>query len=137
MAGQAKRDPATQGHALSASTAPTTLGEVSLGGRVKPGHDECGARGERETMTSLLTTIATLWGRRSADVAHAYRAAFAGRPLLEADLAIFCNAGAPIEGASEFDRGVEEGKRRVWLHIARMRGLKPEDFVSIADGERT
>ncbi len=33
MAGQAKRDPATQGHAL-------------LGGRVKPGHDGLGLRVE-------------------------------------------------------------------------------------------
>jgi hypothetical protein len=38
-------------------------------------------------------------------------------------------------GASEFDRGVEEGKRRVWLHVARMAGLKASDFVSIADGK--
>lgn len=87
-------------------------------------------------MTTLIKTIATLWGRRSPDVARSYAAAFAQHPLLETDLAIFCNAGAPITGATEFDRGVEEGKRRVWLHIARMRGLKPEDFVSIADGER-
>jgi hypothetical protein len=87
-------------------------------------------------MQNLVTTIATLWGRRSSDVARAYAAAFDQHRLLEADLAIFCNAGAPITGATEFDRGVEEGKRRVWLHIARMRGLKPEDFVSIADGER-
>ena len=87
-------------------------------------------------MRNLLTTLATLWGRRSPDVALAYRAAFDQHRLLEADLAVFCNAGAPITGASEFDRGVEEGKRRVWLHIARMRGLRPEDFVSIADGER-
>jgi hypothetical protein len=87
-------------------------------------------------MTSLITTIAALWGRRAKDVACAYGAAFDQDRLLEADLAIFCNAGAPIMGATEFDRGVEEGKRRVWLHIARMRGLKPEDFVSIADGER-
>lgn len=86
-------------------------------------------------MTTLIKTITTLWGRRSPEVAHAYRAAFAGHQLLETDLAIFCNAGAPIEGRTEFDRGVEEGKRRVWLHIARMRGLKPEDFVPIADGE--
>lgn len=85
---------------------------------------------------NLITTLATLWGRRSPDIALAYRAAFDQYRLLEADLAIFCNAGAPITGGTEFDRGVEEGKRRVWLHIARMRGLKPEDFVSIADGER-
>jgi hypothetical protein len=87
-------------------------------------------------MRSLIATIATLWGRRSPDVARAYAAAFDQHRLLEADLAIFCNAGAPINGATEFDRGVEEGKRRVWLHIARMRGLRPEDFVTIADGER-
>jgi hypothetical protein len=87
-------------------------------------------------MPSLIKTVAALWGRRANDVARAYATAFAGRPLLEADLAIFCNAGAPIEGRDEFERGVEEGKRRVWLHIARMRGLKPEDFVAIADGER-
>jgi hypothetical protein len=87
-------------------------------------------------MKNLITIIATLWGRRSSDVARAYVAAFDQHRLLEADLAIFCNAGAPIIGATEFDRGVEEGKRRVWLHIARMRGLKPEDFVSTADGER-
>jgi len=87
-------------------------------------------------MPSLIKTIAALWGRRSPDVARAYAAAFDQHPLLETDLAIFCNAGAPITGANEFERGVEEGKRRVWLHIARMRGLKPEDFVNIADGER-
>ena len=81
-------------------------------------------------------TIAVLWGRRAETVAHAYTAAFVGRPLLETDLAIFCNVGVPITGANEFERGVEEGKRRVWLHIARMRGLKPEDFVNIADGDR-
>ena len=87
-------------------------------------------------MRNLITTIAALWGRRANGVAHAYATALAAHPLLEADLAIFCNAGAPITGATEFDRGVEEGKRRVWLHIARVRGLKPEDFVLIADGER-
>ena len=87
-------------------------------------------------MSSLINTIAALWGRRATGVARAYAVAFDQHRLLEADLAIFCNAGAPIMGATEFDRGVEEGKRRVWLHIARMRGLRPEDFVSIADGER-
>ena len=87
-------------------------------------------------MPTLLRTVAALWGGRANDVARAYARAFDGRPLLETDLAIFCNAGAPITGATEFDRGVEEGKRRVWLHIARMRGLKPEDFVNIADGDR-
>jgi hypothetical protein len=60
-----------------------------------------------------------------------------GRELLKADLAMFCNAAAPIIGASEFERGVEEGKRRVWLHIARTCGLQPQDFVLTADGART
>jgi hypothetical protein len=51
-------------------------------------------------------------------------------------LAVFCNASSPIQGATEFDRGVEEGKRRVWLHIARAAGLKPSDFLSLSLGER-
>lgn len=85
---------------------------------------------------TLTQSVAILWGRRANTVVHSYRAAFDQHRLLEADLAMFCNVGAPISGVGEFERGVEEGKRRVWLHIARMRGLKPEDFVSIADGER-
>jgi len=88
-------------------------------------------------MSSLIKSVVALWGRRASDLACSYAYVFDRYRLLEADLAIFCNAGAPITGANEFERGVEEGKRRVWLHIARMRGLKPEDFVSIADGERT
>ena len=87
-------------------------------------------------MSSLIRTVAILWGRRAQTVVHDYTAAFDQHRLLEADLAIFCNVGAPIAGANEFERGVEEGKRRVSLHIARMRGLKPEDFVNIADGDR-
>ena len=87
-------------------------------------------------MASLVNTVLTLWGRRANATAQAYAQAFAQHRLLEADLAIFCNVGAPIKGSNDFERGVEEGKRRVWLHIARMRGLKPEDFIAIADGER-
>ena len=87
-------------------------------------------------MTTLLTLLRKLWGKRADAVARDYTRAFAAHPLLETDLAIFCNAGAPITGKTEFDRGVEEGKRRVWLHIARVRRLSQNDFVAIADGER-
>jgi hypothetical protein len=86
-------------------------------------------------MQTLPEIVLTLWGRKRApQVADEYRLALAGRDLLVRDLAMFCNAAAPIAGASEFDRGVEEGKRRVWLHITRMCGLKPSDFVIITDG---
>ena len=87
-------------------------------------------------MQTLPNIILALWGRRrAAQVAEQYRLALGGRTLLLRDLAMFCNAAAPLAGANEFERGVEEGKRRVWLHVTRMCGLKPSDFVTIADGE--
>jgi hypothetical protein len=88
-------------------------------------------------MRSLPQLLSGLWGRAASRVAAEYAEAFEGRELLKADLAMFCNAAAPIAGDSEFERGVEEGKRRVWLHIARICGLQPEDFVHTADGART
>jgi hypothetical protein len=87
-------------------------------------------------MQSIPLMLQTLWGNSQAPrVAAEYRDACTLRPLFLRDLAMFCNAAAPVMGASEFDRGVEEGKRRVWLHVARMAGLKASDFVSIADGK--
>lgn len=89
-------------------------------------------------MPTLPELVATLWGKKRAQaVAMEYRVAFSGHDLLMRDLAMFCNAAAPVQGVSEFDRGVEEGKRRVWLHIARMVELKPEDFAAVADGKIT
>ena len=86
-------------------------------------------------MQSLPQILAKLWGtHRAPAVVDEYQLAFAGRHLVLRDLALFCNAASPIEGASEFDRGVEEGKRRVWLHISRVCGLNHTDFVPIADG---
>lgn len=86
-------------------------------------------------MPTLPHLVSLLWGQRSHEVATAYRSAFARDSVLTRDLAMFCNVAAPISGASGFERGVEEGKRRVWLHIARLSALNPEDFVSISDGE--
>jgi hypothetical protein len=84
---------------------------------------------------TLPEKVMKLWGwDRAASVADEYKLAFANRPLVMRDLAMMCNAAAPIEGVNEFDRGVEEGKRRVWLHVARMCGLQHADFVPIADG---
>ena len=88
-------------------------------------------------MRTLPQLLSGLWGRTAPRVAAEYAEAFEGRELLKADLAMFCNAAAPIIGESEFERGVEEGKRRVWLHIARTCGLEPQDFVHTADGART
>lgn len=86
-------------------------------------------------MPTLPLILQTLWGRhRAIQVAAQYRQACQDRDLFVRDLALFCNAAAPIEGACEFSRGIEEGKRRVWLHLARMSALTPADFVSIADG---
>ena len=89
-------------------------------------------------MPTLPQIVLTLWGRKRAPhVADEYRIALTGRDLMIRDLAMFCNAAAPIVGATEFERGVEEGKRRVWLHVTRMCGLKPSDFVTIVDGEKS
>ena len=84
---------------------------------------------------TLPEILAKLWGvPRAVTVVHEYQQAFQGRKLLQRDLAIYCNAAGPIEGAGEYERGIEEGKRRVWLHIARVCGLTHSDFVPIADG---
>jgi hypothetical protein len=87
-------------------------------------------------MKSLPEILSLLWGQPMAPkVAAEYRAACEANPLFLRDLAAFCNAASPITGAREFDRGVEEGKRRVWLHVARLAAIRPEDFVSITDTE--
>ncbi|MEQ1756570.1 MAG: hypothetical protein ABL973_20815 [Micropepsaceae bacterium] len=87
-------------------------------------------------MQSLPGLLALLWGsKRAAHVAAEYKKACENHSLFVRDLAIFCNAAAPVTGACEFERGVEEGKRRVWLHVARLSALNPSDFVSITDGE--
>lgn len=87
-------------------------------------------------MTPLPKIVEALWGRKARGVAAQYQDAFDHRELVKTDLAMFCNAAAPIDGANEFERGVAEGKRRVWLHIARMCGLTSDDFVAIADGRK-
>lgn len=89
-------------------------------------------------MQTLPEIVVALWGRmRAPRVTEEYRTAFQGRDLLARDLAMFCNAAGPIVGPGEFERGVEEGKRRVWLHVSRMCGLTPSDFVTIADGGKS
>lgn len=86
---------------------------------------------------SLPALLVKLYGpeRATALVAEA-KAAFDGRHILENYLAILCNAAGPIDGKTEFHRGVEEGKRRVWLELAALRRLRPSDFPSIATGDK-
>lgn len=88
-------------------------------------------------MQTLPQQLITLYGEtRARVVVSEYRAAFAKAEFVKTDLANFCNAAAENAAPSEYERGVEEGKRRVWLHIARVLGLGPEDFIPYADGER-
>lgn len=85
------------------------------------------------TLPELLTAI---YGPVRADaLVSEVKAAFEGRAILENWLAIYCNAATHIQGATEFDRGVEEGKRRVWLELAALRRLRPSDFPKIKTGE--
>jgi hypothetical protein len=87
------------------------------------------------TNHTLIDVLRVLWGDRAPLVAEQYEAALALK-LFVTDMAAFCNAAAPIQGATEFDRGVEEGKRRVWLHLARVGNLTHDDFIKITNGER-
>jgi hypothetical protein len=84
---------------------------------------------------TLIEMLRNMWGNRAPLVAEEYSAIARNNELFMSDMAIFCNASAPIQGNSEFDRGVEEGKRRVWLHVAKMAGLRPDDFITAANGE--
>lgn len=86
-------------------------------------------------MTTLIDLLRGMWGNTAPLVAEEYVSVATLNKLFMSDIAVFCNAAAPIQGTSEFDRGVEEGKRRVWLHIARMSKLTPDDFIPIAHGE--
>lgn len=89
-------------------------------------------------MKSLPELLSLLWGQPAARrVADEYRAICSAHPLFLRDIAVFCNASAPVTGANEFERGIEEGKRRVWLHLARLAALDPKDFISITDRENT
>lgn len=88
-------------------------------------------------MKSLPDVLSTLYGpERATELVSEAKAAFDGRHVLENWFAIFCNAAGPVQGATEFDRGVEEGKRRVWLELAAIRRLRPSDFQPIATGEK-
>jgi hypothetical protein len=87
-------------------------------------------------MANLIDTLRAMWGHKAPLVAEEYRAIVKHNDLFITDIAAYCNATAHIQGATEFDRGVEEGKRRVWLHIARMGGLEHTDFIPIGNGDR-
>jgi hypothetical protein len=91
---------------------------------------------ETKVPATLPELLVTIYGPARADalVAEA-KAAFEGRHILENWLAIYCNAATHIQGATEFERGVEEGKRRVWLELAALRSLRPSDFPKIKTGE--
>lgn len=82
-------------------------------------------------MKLLTDLVARLWGDQAGDVARAYGRAFAREPLVLRDLGAFCHIASPIEGDSEFARGLAEGKRQTFLHIARMVRLTPEDFTPL------
>ena len=88
-------------------------------------------------MQTLPQQLLMLYGEAGAKLVLAeYKSLFAKADLVKTDLAAFCNAAGENAGASEYERGVEEGKRRVWLHIARILGLDADDFVGYADGAR-
>lgn len=86
-------------------------------------------------MKLLTELLRNLWGNRAVDVARSYQTSIGSEPLALRDMAFFCNVGQPIEGETEFARGVEEGKRQAFLHIAQMIRLNPDDFAPLVFDE--
>lgn len=82
-------------------------------------------------MKLLTELVARLWGDQAGDVARAYARSFAAEPLVLRDLGAFCHVASPLEGEAEFDRGIAEGKRQTFLHIARMMRLTADDFAPL------
>lgn len=85
-------------------------------------------------MPSLPEILTSIWGRKRAQaLVVEYRAAFAGRPLLLADLAKVCEVGA-VSPPTAIGCIKQAAKQEVFAHIARVIELKREHFVEIVDG---
>ena len=99
-------------------------------------------------MKGAVSWLRAVWGkarRNAADLAQAekdaaarvqsvvlqYQRAFVRAPLVLADLAHLCHATRSSIEADPHATSFNEGKRAVWLHIAEMLSLKPEDYVPI------
>ena len=82
--------------------------------------------------------LRALWGGRARRVAAAYRASLGGAPDVLADLARLCHAMHPtIVPGDPLGTAFNEGKRAVWLHVAEMLALSPDDFPAIPEETRT
>lgn len=78
-------------------------------------------------------------GRQAKPVAGAYRRLLAsdeGRLLLR-DLAAYCRVGRSSFVASDpHQTAFNEGARDVFLHVAELAGVRPEDFPSLTEGDQ-
>lgn len=83
-------------------------------------------------MILLQDKLIANWGSvdRAKAVADLYQQVFKSPMflMLREDLAFYCGVSAENDGATEFERGVAEGKRRVMLHIEQVSRLQPDDF---------
>lgn len=75
-------------------------------------------------------------GRRAKAVAGAYRALLAspeGKLMLR-DLAAYCRVGqSSFVAGDPHQTAFNEGARDVFLHVAEMAGIRPEDFPQLTD----
>ncbi len=86
-------------------------------------------------LAPVLRWLAPWAARGRADALTAsYRAAFAGRDDVLADLAVLCNA-ANVSFAAQDPTltAFNEGKRAVWLHIQAMLALTPRDLADLKE----
>lgn len=83
-------------------------------------------------MKGAVRWLRSLWPAGTvAAVVQDYERTFRRAPLVLADLAHLCHAARSTIAADPYETAFNEGKRAVWLHIAEMLSLKPEDYVTI------
>lgn len=85
-------------------------------------------------MKRVIEWLLNSHGRRARQTAGAYRQMFGsieGKTVLR-DLALYCNVGhSSFNAGDPHSTAFNEGARDVFLHIAEMSGIEPEDFPTI------
>lgn len=84
-------------------------------------------------MRRVIEWLLNCHGRRAKQVAGAYQIFASGEgQLVLSDLALYCRVGlSSFTPGDPHQTAFNEGARDVFLHIAEMAGIEPEDFPNI------